>query len=49
MARFQATEPARLAAQAVAMSRDEREELAARLIGELLDEESSEKAQDEIR
>lgn len=43
VARFKVKEPAALAARAVAMSRDEREELAERLIGELIDEESERK------
>ncbi|HVZ70930.1 MAG TPA: AAA family ATPase [Polyangia bacterium] len=37
---FNTDEPSALAARAVAMSRDEREKLAERLIGELLDEDS---------
>lgn len=40
MAQFQSDEPSTLAARAVAMTRGERESLAERLIGELVDEES---------
>jgi hypothetical protein len=39
VARFNTKEPAALAERAVAMSREDREELAARLIGELVSEE----------